>query len=318
MKKVFGTSIYVPNKDTHFSGMGAGVQVYQHDRVDLALRYLPPKRRRVAVDAGAHVGLLTRKLAQHFERVYAFEPNPEAYACLRVNTEGLKNVTLFPKALGAAPGRAGIRPAPGFNSGDRVLDETAQDVEMTTVDALGLEELDLLKVDVQGYEWYVLQGAARTIRYTRPLMIVEVESKKGESSPFEKTSKQALSLLKGWGAEEIGSISVDRLWTFPAAENIPFTKYQEVGAYHWEKYDNSVATVGMVDQVVAHVQAAGLRSVLDVGCGDGLYTALLTPRPRSSAPSRPSGWAAASTRSCSSTPSSTSTTRRASSTPWRS
>jgi FkbM family methyltransferase len=58
----------------------------------------------IAIDCGANIGKFTRILAAGGARVYAFEPNPTAFAELQKNTADLPNVTLFNAATTTAPG----------------------------------------------------------------------------------------------------------------------------------------------------------------------------------------------------------------------
>lgn len=58
----------------------------------------------IAIDCGANVGKFTRVLAANGARVYAFEPNPTAFAELQKNTSDLPNVTLFNAATTTVPG----------------------------------------------------------------------------------------------------------------------------------------------------------------------------------------------------------------------
>jgi len=47
-------------------------------------------------------------------------------------------------------------------------------VLMTSVDALNLTDLDLLQLDIEGYEWHALMGARETIARCRPVIQVEL------------------------------------------------------------------------------------------------------------------------------------------------
>ncbi|TAN57359.1 MAG: FkbM family methyltransferase [Rhodospirillales bacterium] len=62
----------------------------------------------VALDLGANVGLFTALMARTGARVYAFEPNPHAFAQLKRNTANYPNATCLEKAVGAAPGTASL------------------------------------------------------------------------------------------------------------------------------------------------------------------------------------------------------------------
>lgn len=126
------------------------------------------RQHRTAVQAGGNVGAWPRRMADIFDRVYTFEPDQISRACLERNVQ--PNVTVSGCALGAFDGRCGIaRESLGSH---RVAEGDA--VPVTTIDALNLRDLDLLQLDVEGYEWHALMGAAETIMRCHPLIQVEL------------------------------------------------------------------------------------------------------------------------------------------------
>ena len=146
----------------------------------------------VAVDVGANTGwhtVLMASLCGTTGRVLAFEPNPSVMARLRLNLEvnRLTQVELFPVALSDSCARLPFCAPPSHapSSGDgHVLPSvsgSAADgsivVEARALDALAekcrLDRLDLIKIDVEGYEWPVLQGAQHTIARHRPHVLFE-------------------------------------------------------------------------------------------------------------------------------------------------
>lgn len=139
---------------------------------------------RVAVDVGGHIGLWSYNLAPAFREVHAFEPVAEHRACFVKNVRcmdgtvkdplGLPRhagVYLYPWALGATDGNVSIHTAP-TSSGDSWV-KGAGDTPMTTLDHVGLDGVDFIKVDCEGYEENVLRGAIDTIKRDRPVIIVE-------------------------------------------------------------------------------------------------------------------------------------------------
>jgi FkbM family methyltransferase len=134
------------------------------------------KGRKIAVDVGAHIGLWARNLAPHFQAVFAFEPNAENAACFRKNVEGLANVFLAELALGDVALKATFKLPPLGNSGMWHVDKTELvdgAANMQCLDTANLNGLDLLKLDVEGYEGRVIIGAARTILEFKPVIVFE-------------------------------------------------------------------------------------------------------------------------------------------------
>ena len=134
------------------------------------------------LDVGASIGLVSLAAAQLLDagQVVACEPEPRAFACLEAATRhGSAGVTLVNAAVSDAPGRLRFHQDPNGTAWGMISDrEPSIEVEVTTVDTLvqelGLERLDVLKVDVEGFECAVLRGAARTLQALRPVAVVEL------------------------------------------------------------------------------------------------------------------------------------------------
>lgn len=154
-----------------------GSIAYQGDRLASALTHCA--HRRVAIDAGAHVGLWTHQLARHFNYVFAFEPVPANAECWLMNCSGLKGRTdLIQSGLGAASGVMTIRRPSRSNSwtlAERDAPTAVERVFVTTLDSAMLTgvRVDLIKIDVEGWEYEVLQGAQKTIARCRPVIVIE-------------------------------------------------------------------------------------------------------------------------------------------------
>jgi FkbM family methyltransferase len=143
----------------------------------------------VVLDVGACVGAWTVPLARasHVARVYAFEPVPSNFERLgdAVAANALRNVTVLPLALGDAsrPVEMWLKASQtGAASGTAAVVATGEGqltVAMTTLDAWAereqLARLDFIKIDVEGAEFFVLDGAARTVERFRPLILAEFD-----------------------------------------------------------------------------------------------------------------------------------------------
>jgi FkbM family methyltransferase len=158
-------------------------RVYRGDRLEEALALV--KSRRVAVDCGANVGMWTRELARHFEQVIAVEPSRPNVECLEVNTAGLRNVRIIHAALGSQQGRVALDTSKGAFS-SMVVPGTGS-TPMTTINALDLQNVDYVKIHVNGFEERVLWGASKTLREWGPVLTVVLKPKLAEfdSDPDE-------------------------------------------------------------------------------------------------------------------------------------
>jgi FkbM family methyltransferase len=136
----------------------------------------------IVADIGANQGLYTVWLARLAAsgHVYALEPDPELFQCLQMNigSNQLTNITAIRAAAHSRPGTLAFA-ANHLNRGDnRVstnsnLSSSLEKVPAVTIDEIvGKRSLDLLKIDVQGFEIEVLLGAKETLKKNQTLTIV--------------------------------------------------------------------------------------------------------------------------------------------------
>lgn len=127
------------------------------------------------LDCGSHIGTSVFWYSNRvgtLGRVYAYEANPNAFECLRYNCGGLKNISLHNVALGSVSGTTGIVEVTDnygmtYTNGDG-------DIPMITIDSIGLVGLDFIKIDCEGAEPDILEGATKTIEKFRPTMLIEI------------------------------------------------------------------------------------------------------------------------------------------------
>lgn len=130
-----------------------------------------------AVDVGAHIGYFTVLFASKVGpsgQVLAFEPEPYNFKLLRKNVRQnhFKNVRAFNCALGSKTGRARLFLSPYENYGDHCLFERESTrvsipIKTAVFDEIalrcGIRRIDVVKMDVQGYERQVLSGMSRLL-----------------------------------------------------------------------------------------------------------------------------------------------------------
>lgn len=160
--------------------------------VEWAIQRCPKKR--TAVQAGGNIGLWPRRLAEVFDRVITFEPDPVSRECLKLNVPTSVIVSRY--ALGDVPGVCGIKHR-GLGS-HRVVE--GQTVPVTTIDSLNLETVDYLQLDVEGYEWHALKGAAATIARCRPVIQLELRN---FTEKYGRTDAAVRQMLAGFGYREV-------------------------------------------------------------------------------------------------------------------
>jgi FkbM family methyltransferase len=171
---------------------------YEAAEIALMRRFL--RARDVIVDAGANVGYLTRFFAQAvgpLGKVYAFEPNPLIFPLLRRNVAKFRQVAVFDVGLSTneaempifVPGSnhavaSFVRGYPAthvFDGKSGQLhsvaaklvrgDEFMAKIDIDNSDRRRERRIDILKVDVEGWELNVLAGLEKTIMSSRKITI---------------------------------------------------------------------------------------------------------------------------------------------------
>lgn len=170
------------------------------------------RRRDVAVQAGANVGLVAEELARHFRFVATFEVNPEVIEAARLNIKA-PNVKLTPCGLGERVGPVGLK-SYTFNSG-ATQTCVGQDAMVAPLDAFDLPLLDLLMLDLEGDELPALKGGWRTVELHRPVVVVE---QKGIKAP-DRWHRPALEQLAGIGYRQVAKLGND--YVMVPSEHIP-------------------------------------------------------------------------------------------------
>ncbi len=144
----------------------------------------------VCVDVGAQMGYLSLAMATSAERktaVHAFEPEDANAARFTENMalNSIQNVQLHREAVANIEGTLQLYLSKTDNAGthstlynERTVTQESIQIPATTLDAFAnaanLQRLDLIKVDVEGAEFEVIQGADRVLRTYRPRVILEL------------------------------------------------------------------------------------------------------------------------------------------------
>lgn len=130
------------------------------------------KGRDSVFQAGGNCGLYPLLYSGQFKTVYTFEPDPLNFACLAANCIN-PAIVKFNAAIGAEPGFLKIGIVDPGNVGMNKISDQGAPVYCVTIDSLGIEQLDLLHLDLEGYEYPALQGAKETIARCKPVVVAE-------------------------------------------------------------------------------------------------------------------------------------------------
>lgn len=159
--------------------------VYEKSEIELMRRFCRPGR--VMVDIGANVGLYTAIAGLGVGpsgRVIAFEPEPESFRFLQntVSANELTNTLTVQAAASSENGKTRLFTS-SANRGDHRMywsDRADGSVEVDVLrpddylESQGVVAVDIIKIDVQGFEGHVIAGLERTIRHSpRLVMLME-------------------------------------------------------------------------------------------------------------------------------------------------
>ena len=138
----------------------------------------------VVVDVGANIGYFSLVAAKYAGRVFAIEASPSTCAKLEcnlaLNPELAQRIQYHCVGLTAEEGNAVLynslaQPDLASLQPLTCADTYTEMIRVTTLDALlDKERFSFLKLDVEGGEWAVLQGAAKHLEHDRPIVLVEL------------------------------------------------------------------------------------------------------------------------------------------------
>lgn len=143
----------------------------------------------IVLDIGANIGdvsLQSSRIVGDKGVIYSFEPDPINLNRFKLNEKlnQFKNIKLFNFGLGNKNGKYSIVIRDNSNRGMNFLTESLnnneQYCEIKILDEFVLEncinKIDLIKIDVEGFEMKVLEGAAKTIEGFKPKLFIEIDN----------------------------------------------------------------------------------------------------------------------------------------------
>lgn len=201
-----------PDADEFMVGELQADGSYQRANLEKALEFVTDWT--IAVDGGSHIGAWSRILSQRFERVIAVEPSADTREALVRNMAefGCLNVEVQGVALGAAPGQVSMtvdeKGAAMKNTGARFV-TAGGDVPLVTIDSWQLSTLGFLKLDVEGSEVAALQGAMKTLKRCKPVVLFESKTL-WKRYGYHRDAPQGL--LARLGYRQAAMVSRDEIW----------------------------------------------------------------------------------------------------------
>jgi FkbM family methyltransferase len=182
-----GVRMWLPDypRDLVQREIGAGRKFYEQEILEALRDYIPEKA--CILDIGANIGNHSVYWATQCgaSRIFAFEPIGEIFRILQRNIDlnGLRDVVVpFACALSDSDASLDICLYNRRNLGATALRKaTDGKVPARALDSIPLQvdHIDFVKIDVEGFEWFVLRGARETFRRLRPPhVLIEIMSKR--------------------------------------------------------------------------------------------------------------------------------------------
>jgi len=162
-----------------------------------------------AIDIGCSIGLYAAEMARHAQNVIAFEANPAVAQFARAVAP--RNVDIVNVALSSAPGRAMLK-IPRNPTGDTIdelatieadnplhaSDPAAAEIETKRLDDFAVANCSFIKIDVEGHEEAVLDGASSVIASQRPVLMIELDESLNKGALARLATRYAALNYRGF------------------------------------------------------------------------------------------------------------------------
>ena len=188
---------------------------YKHGLIFIPQDIIKSIENKDFLDCGGYIGgsalIFEREYKPH--KVYSFEPDPANYEVLLKNIKSYNLTKVIPIYKGVGE-KSGITKFTFQGALSRVSNDGNEEIEIITIDEFVQENnlsVGLIKIDVEGTELKVLEGAIKTIRESKPILLVGIYHNPEE---FFKTKDYLKSLMLDY------KIKIKRLCDFRALAEI--------------------------------------------------------------------------------------------------
>ena len=194
-----------------------GILNYLLDVPSLVSNFVTEKK--VVLQAGGNCGIFPIKYSELFETVYTFEPDPVLFHCLSRNVKS-QNIIKFQAALGNERNLISTKNDVVTSCGGTHIGGTNGIIPTLLIDDLNLQRLDLIHLDIEGYEYNALRGGMDTIKRCKPIICIEYFSRWLER--YGHNIEQIETLLRSLDYIYIGEVMGDRIYKYkpPAVQPV--------------------------------------------------------------------------------------------------
>ena len=216
---------WLPETDVFFSKWVTGSKTETEYGHKFQLEYIEKiislsDNNRVIVDAGSNVGMFSYAFSKKFKQVHAFEPVPMNFDCLKRNLENEENISIHTVALGSEKGLVKMMGRLVNTGSFQIVSEDTQskkrhvvdftDIPVVTLDSFEFNDVDVIKIDCEGFEFNVLTGAMNTLIKNKPLLAIEFTAvnKGGNVDTHDKVK----NLIASLGYKEVWHSADDAIY----------------------------------------------------------------------------------------------------------
>ncbi|MCK5811737.1 MAG: FkbM family methyltransferase [Clostridiales bacterium] len=156
-------------------------EFFEKENLEIIKNYIPKKA--TIIDVGANIGNHTIffSLLDSDNRIYSFEPHHINYEILLKNIKlnNLHNVKTYPLAVGDKKGKGNLIELPNKNLSDTMVEyDSKGEISFISLDEFvkneKLEKIDLVKIDVEGFEENVIKGMLELAKKYDPIYWIEI------------------------------------------------------------------------------------------------------------------------------------------------
>ena len=181
-KATYDNLIYYTNDDAFIWHINNGKSEPYPRELNIVKNYLNlfPSCNSIMIDVGGHIGTTAIPYSKLFKNVLAFEPNKESYQYFieNIKANNIDNIVLENKGVYNKNTYCKVVQHNDVNSGCFYIKECEEE-EIDSIKVIKLDDIDItdnvdfIKIDTEGSEIYVLEGAIELIRKYKPLIQVE-------------------------------------------------------------------------------------------------------------------------------------------------
>jgi FkbM family methyltransferase len=186
-------NFWVPSNDVHISEWKSGQPFTQNKCLNKFIEWCDKNNKKfnTVLDIGAWCGTWSKMMENYSNKIIAFEPDETHFACLE------KNCTVNCEAIRQAVGNESkfiSLTEDNFTQAKRVSGEG--EIKMVTIDSLDYKDIDLIKIDVEGFEMEVLKGAKKVLETQCKFIMIELNSNTGK---YGSSNQECMDFLRGLG-----------------------------------------------------------------------------------------------------------------------